>query len=90
MNHIMYERINCILAEWDPLDLKCHIVYDEYIGYVPKIISAIPDREKVIESLKYMLENLGIDRESFNEELLKELEGICDKILYEYRRINHL
>ena len=73
--------INQILAEWDPLDVGRHISYDEYSGYVPRIMRNIESKESLTSCLEDILNNsLYAGYDDNNDEHKKMLAATVEKI----------
>ena len=78
----IFENINNILSEWDPLNVGRDIAADEYRAYVPLIVKQINSKEKLMHCLEDILINkleVGYDKQ--NKEHILTLHEITDKIL---------
>ena len=75
-------EINQILAGWDPLGVGSHISYDEYSGYVPRIMRNIESKESLTSCLEDILNNsLYAGYDNNNDEHKKMLATIVEKIM---------
>ncbi len=78
----IFEKINDILSEWDPLNVGKDIASDEYRMYVPLIIKETKSKESLIHCLEDILLNkLDISYDKRNQEHVRSLYEVADKIL---------
>lgn len=91
MNEI-FEKINRVLAEWDPIGVGEMMATDEYKGYIPMILQLIPNRQKLMEYLENILINeMGIDFKTHDKKHIDDLQKICDRLIEIYRaNDNHI
>lgn len=76
------EKVNLILADWNPIGVPSNIAIDEYRGYIPLILKSITDRQKLMDALlNILVNNLGFEIELDNEELKKDLKIVVDKLI---------
>ncbi len=61
MNNSINERINNISAEWNPLRVEVAVAKDEYKEYVPTIIAAINEWDKLKCCIEHILKTMGIE-----------------------------
>ncbi len=82
---LLFDEISDIFSEWDPLNVFHEIAYDEYKDDFPKIIRSIGNRVVLFECIQDILMNkLGVGFNSKNNEHVRDLEIICDRILERY------
>ena len=75
------EKINHILATWNPIGVDSNIALDEYKGYIPLIIKNIDDNEKLKKCLENILiGEIGVEYDPTNENHARDLRQICDRI----------
>ncbi len=80
------EKMNRILAYWNPLEVPENIALDEYKGYIPYILRAIGSRQQLTKCLEDILMNkLGTGYNSGNKEHQEDLQRICNEIIQVYR-----
>lgn len=79
MNNL-FNAINDILAEWDPIEVGKDIAVTEYSAYIPDIIQHSKNETELIEYLKHLLvDNMGL---SYNEDKYHNVTvSICQRIL---------
>lgn len=66
----LYNKINEILSEWDPLGVGTTTSLDEYRGYIPSITRSLGSKESITKCLVDILHNqLGIDQDFNKTEL---------------------
>ena len=81
----LVEKVNHILAEWDPIGVGETIAIEEYKGYIPTIIKFANDKKMLMDYLASVLVNdIGLDYDSSNESHIKDLQQVCEKIIQEY------
>lgn len=81
----LFDDINDILAQWDPLCLDHPIVDVEYTTYVPLIIGEIERGESVIDTLEYILiTKLELEYDRLNPEHKGEVMEVAERILTTY------
>lgn len=81
-----FENINQVLAEWDPIGVGKDIAINEYQGYIPLIIESIENKHKLISCLEDILVNeMGLEYDSKNEEHLADLQVVSDRIIQAYQ-----
>ncbi len=86
MNKQLFDAINNVLAEWDPIGVGETIATDEYVGYIPLIFKVINNKEKLLFCLEDILVNkIGLEYDSNNEEHFADLQAVCDKITRKYK-----
>jgi len=78
---IIFEKINLVLAQWNPLNVDSHIAIDEYKRYVPLILNALADKNKLMNCLEHILNKMESGYDSQNEKHFKDLEAICNEII---------
>ena len=84
MNEI-FEKINNILAEWDPIGVGVKIASDEYRGYIPKILHFLQNRQELINYLETMLvDDIGLSYDPHNREHFEDLQKVCDNLMQVY------
>ncbi len=86
MNKQLFNSINNVLAEWDPIGVGETIATDEYAGYIPSILEVIKNKEKLMFCLKDILVNkIGLEYDPNNKEHLADLQEVCDSIIKVYQ-----
>lgn len=81
-----FENINRVLADWNPIGVDEYIVDDEYQRYIPSIIKAINDKQKLMVRLEDILVNkMGVEYDPSNEKHSEDLQRICEKIMQAYK-----
>lgn len=76
------EKINRVLAEWDPIGVGEKMATDEYKGYIPMILQLFPNRKQLMEYLDYTLINeMGIDFKTHDKKHINDLQKICDSLI---------
>lgn len=89
MNKQLFNSINNVLAEWDPIGVGVAIAKDEYAGYIPSIFKVIENKEKLRLCLEDILVNkIGLEYDSNNKEHFADLQAVCDKIIKEYEEVS--
>lgn len=79
----VFEIINHILADWNPIGVPKDIAIEEYKEYIPLILQATKDRHELMNCLEDILINkMEIEYNAKNEAHSKDLEKICDKIIH--------
>jgi len=79
---LLFENINRVLAQWNPIGVSDEIVEDEYKGYIPLILKFSKSKQKLIRCLENILINkMGVGYDPTNKEHLKDLESVCDKLI---------
>jgi hypothetical protein len=81
---VLVEKINQILAEWDPIGVGKTIATDEYRGYIPIILLSVDDTKTLMHCLSNILNNMGLDYDPSNESHVKDLMQVCDNIIQVY------
>ncbi|WP_051697967.1 hypothetical protein [Prevotella sp. 10(H)] len=76
----MVEKINDLLAEWDPIGIGLPMSKYEYVQYVPNIISQKDNYLKLKEYIFTMLDNMGLYYNSESEVVQKDIEELIYKI----------
>ncbi len=79
MNNL-FNAINDLLAEWDPIEVGKDIAITEYSAYVPDIIQHSKNEVELMEYLKHILiNNMGL---SYKEDEYHNITvSICRRIL---------
>jgi len=81
----LFENINQILIEWNPIGVDEAITIDEYCGYVPEILEAVKDEKLLTNRLINILTNkMELDYDPSNELHVKEVQQVCKKIMQSY------
>ena len=82
----IFQNINQVLAEWDPIGVGKDIAIGEYQGYIPLILKYIENRPGLIGCLEHILVNkIGLDYDPMNKAHVKDLERVCDKLIRAYK-----
>jgi uncharacterized protein YbgA (DUF1722 family) len=77
----IFENINCVLADWNPIGVPATISIDEYRGYIPSILKNLENREELFKYLENVLMyDMGIGYDPLNKEDKADLRNVCDKI----------
>jgi len=75
------EKINEILADWNPIGVNSNLAKNEYRGYVPIIIKNINNKDKLLDCLIDILINkIGVGHRPLTEEQENELRKISEKL----------
>ena len=78
----LFENINQVLAEWDPIGVGEAIATDEYRGYIPKILRSVSDKNTLMCCLANILVmEIGLDYDSSNKSHINNLQEVCEKII---------
>jgi hypothetical protein len=77
----MFEEVNKILSEWDPIGVGTPLSLSEYRQYVPKIISLMSNRIKLEQYLVEILENMGLSYNPNDYSHRKDIQEVIKKIL---------
>ena len=75
---IEYYVINDILMEWNPLNIDGPALQEEYLRYIPNIISIRSDKDQLFKYLENILKNeMGL---IYNQNINKEIVEVSNKI----------
>ena len=75
------EKINDILASWNPINVPNEIAFDEYKAYIPTITNYGHSRNLLFDCLEDIVENkIGSGFDIRNEIHVKDLNKVCDEI----------
>lgn len=77
----IYDEINNILSEWNPIGVDNEIASDEYKGYIPAIINASNNDEKLVACLEDILNKMELGYDSSDPLHKEELKVVAKKIL---------
>ena len=78
----IFEYINDILSNWDPLDVGEDLAQDEYQKYIPSIVKRLNDKRDLALYLECILtKELNTDYNKDNDKHRKELDRIIHKML---------
>lgn len=81
MNSII-EKINCILALWNPIGVPQEIAKDEYKDYGSELFKYIENPDLLMNCLEDILINkLELEYDSTNEIHLQDLKDVRDNII---------
>lgn len=81
----LYDNINKVLSEWNPIGVDENIATDEYKGYVQTILKSIDNEDKLLKCLETILiEHLGMPYDNENENHINDLHIICHKLIEVY------
>ena len=76
-----YEKINRILALWNPIGVPSCIADDEYNGYIPSIVKSATDKQRLMTCLEEMIvEKMELPYDPENIEHLNDLQNVCNEI----------
>jgi hypothetical protein len=75
------ERINEILAEWNPIGVDKEIASDEYKGYIPAIINASNNEAELMACLENILNKMEVGYNNSDPLHKKDLREIALKII---------
>ena len=82
----IYEEINNILAKLNPIGVCEDIALDEYGGYIPVIVHFLQNRQELMEYLeKILIDDMGLNYDSYNEKHFDNLQKVCDNLMKIYR-----
>jgi len=76
----MFEKINNILAEWDPIGVGLPISKYEYTQYIPRIIFLRDDYSKLKEYIYTILNNMGMYYDTESETVKNDIENLIYQI----------
>lgn len=76
----MYEKINDLLAEWDPIGIGLPMSKNEYTQYVPKIVSLKDNYLKLKEYIYIMLDNIGVYYDPESKTIMDDVEYLIHQI----------
>jgi len=80
MNAI-YEEVNSILAQWDPLNVGTDLALDEYRAYAPRLIRNLGERERLKTELEeILLKEMVCDFQHDDPLHMNSIEELCDKL----------
>lgn len=78
----IFERINDIVAEWDPIGVGAFIAPAEYRAYIPGIINRLHDRAALKAYLEHILvKMMGLAYNPENDMHRKDIENICNRLM---------
>ncbi len=81
----LFEKINQVLAEWDPIGVGEAVATDEYRGYIPTILNSINDKKILMDCLENILvKEMGLAFDSSNKLHVNDLQQVCEKIIQTY------
>jgi len=90
MNKI-FESINCVLADWNPLCVPIHLATEEYKCYIPMILKSIEDPKLLLLCLEdILISHMEIDYDNRNEEHVEDLHQVCEKLFQVYKNSSKL
>lgn len=76
----LYDDINKILSDWNPIGVDKEIALDEYKGYIPSIINASNSEEELIICLENILNELELGYNSSDPIHKNEIKEVTLKI----------
>lgn len=76
----MFEKINNILAQWDPIDVGYPNSKTEYTQYVPQIIKLKTDTKGLELFIISMLNSIGLYFDKEDQTFKKEIEKLINQI----------
>ncbi|MCU7492347.1 MAG: hypothetical protein HF300_11185 [Ignavibacteria bacterium] len=81
MSKYLFNKINEILARWNPLDVPHFIASDEYKSYVNDIVSQGKDFDKIRSELKRILvDQMGLTFSDDIPEHSLDLDNVAKEI----------
>ncbi len=83
--HFMEEKINLVLAGWNPIPVDAHVALDEYSGYVPSLIEAIK-QDRVYDRLFEILTGMGMASEFEDTMAVQELQTLAELLTIVYNQ----
>jgi hypothetical protein len=76
------EKINLILAEWNPIGVPENITSDEYRDYIPIILEVLEKKGNLMKVLEDILVNkMELEYDSQNKEHVQDLGKVYQKLL---------
>jgi len=75
------EKINQVLAKWNPIGVGEDIASDEYQGYIPIILNSAKNKDNLMNCLKSIAIKMEIGFDPQNKEHLKDIQQVCDEII---------
>ena len=76
----LFEEINNIIAEWNPLEVDSFIAEDEYRGYIPFIIQELKKGSSSSFFLERFLQIIGLNFNPMNLSHKAEIEIFHSKL----------
>ena len=77
-----FEKINAVLAQWNPIDVPASLASDEYANYVPEILKVVNsgvDPFKLLEDI--VSHRIGLEYDPSNCTHTEELRMIASKLM---------
>jgi hypothetical protein len=82
----VFENINRVLAIWNPIGVDDYMALEEYKAYIPSLLKAIEDKQKLKKCLEEIIVNeIGLGYDPTNKKDSEDLEQVCDNIIQAYR-----
>lgn len=78
----LFEHVNLVMSEWDPIGVGPHMATDEYRRYVPLVVKASEDETSLMKCLQDILVNrLSLEFDPENSAHLASMQDICRRIM---------
>lgn len=77
----MFDEINKIMSEWDPIGVGYPLSLSEYKQYTPMIISLMPDKTSLEHYFIELLGNMGLDFDPNNHSHQQDVQMVVERIL---------
>lgn len=75
------ERINQVLAEWDPIGVGEDIATDEYRSYISLILKSSESKDELMKCLEKIVNEMDVGFDPKDKEHTEDLDRICNKII---------
>ena len=76
------DKINLVLADWNPIGVPKDIALEEYRDYAQTILAVLQKKENLMNVLEDMLINkMGLEYDPKKKEHVEDLCGVCQKLL---------
>jgi len=76
----IYNQINNILTDWNPLNVEGPALKDEYSGFIPSLMRDFRDFNNTIKNLLSMISQLGFYFDEQDDTCYQDLKNIATKI----------
>jgi hypothetical protein len=77
----MLEKINEILATWDPIGVGLPISREEYLSYAPQILKYLESEQLLRDYLIHLLDYLGLEYDASNRVQMESHNEVINKLL---------
>ena len=77
---VLFEQVNDVLAEWNPIGVPPDIAKREYTTYVWQIIGCLQRGEDMCEYLQSALSRMGLQYDKANPDHRDNLQLLCNQL----------